>query len=90
MLEDALLREEFLPDLWWLRFYERLEIRNALPTSDWHKHDDDPALERVEYTPRGIGSKTVEKLREVARADQVPMWQAIHRTREQSHSPLGH
>ena len=29
----------------------------------------------------------MEKLREVARADQVPMWQAIHRTREQSLLP---
>ena len=39
------------------------------------------------HHPRGIGSKTVEKIREVARAEQIPMWQAIHRTREQSLLP---
>ena len=78
-----------VPNLWRPALYERLEIRNALAYLRLAQtRDDDPALERVLNTPpRGIGSKTVEKIREVARAEQIPMWQAIHRTREQSLLP---
>jgi DNA helicase-2/ATP-dependent DNA helicase PcrA len=90
VLEEALLREGIPYRIYGgQRFYERLEIRNALAYLRLAQtRDDDPALERVLNTPpRGIGSKTVEKLREVARAEQIPMWQAIHRTREQSLLP---
>ena len=39
---------------------------------------DDPALERIINTPtRGIGSKTVDDLRAIARENNVSMWQAI-------------
>ena len=87
VLEEALLREGIPYRIYGgQRFYERLEIRNALAYLRLAQtRDDDPALERVLNTPpRGIGSKTVEKLREVARAEQVPMWRAIHLTRERA------
>ena len=90
VLEEALLREGIPYRIYGgQRFYERLEIRNALAYLRLAQtRDDDPALERVLNTPpRGIGSKTVEKIREVARAEQISMWQAIHRTREQSLLP---
>ena len=42
------------------------------------RRSDDTALERVLNLPtRGIGNKTVEQLRDLARTRQVPMWQAI-------------
>jgi len=79
VLEESLLREGIPYRIYGgQRFYERLEIRNALAYLRLAQtRDDDPALERVLNTPpRGIGRKTVEKLREVARAEQVSLWRA--------------
>jgi len=79
VLEESLLREGIPYRIYGgQRFYERLEIRNALAYLRLSQtRDDDPALERILNTPpRGIGSKTVEKLREVARAEQVSLWRA--------------
>ena len=61
------------------RFYERLEIRNALAYMRLIiGRRDDAALERIINTPtRGIGSKTVDDLRAIARDSNVSMWQAI-------------
>jgi len=61
------------------RFYERLEIRNALAYLRLIiGRGDDPALERVINTPtRGIGSKTIDDVRALARERAVSMWQAI-------------
>ncbi|QFU77650.1 DNA helicase II [Halioglobus maricola] len=61
------------------RFYERLEIRNALAYLRLiQSRGDDAAVERVINTPpRGIGSKTLDVVREVARSRGVPLWQAI-------------
>ena len=61
------------------RFYERLEIRNALAYMRVITgRGDDPALERVINTPtRGIGSKTIDDVRALARERAVSMWQAI-------------
>ncbi|AQA17380.1 DNA helicase II [Halioglobus japonicus] len=61
------------------RFYERLEIRNALAYLRLiQSRGDDAAIERVINTPpRGIGSKTLEVVREVARSRTVSLWQAI-------------
>jgi len=61
------------------RFYERLEIRNALAYLRLITgRGDDPALERVINTPtRGIGSKTIDDVRALARERAMSMWQAI-------------
>src|SRR5690606_11321076 len=58
------------------RFYERLEIRNALAYLRLIAHrDDDAAFERVvNVPPRGIGNKTLETLREAARDRRVSLW----------------
>lgn len=90
VLEEAMLREGIPYRIYGgQRFYERLEIRNAMAYLRLiQTRSDDPALERVLNTPpRGIGSKTVDKLREVARAQQIPMWQAIDRVREDNALP---
>jgi DNA helicase-2/ATP-dependent DNA helicase PcrA len=60
------------------RFYERLEIKNALAYLRliWHRHDD-PAFERVINTPtRAIGERTVEDIRAYARENECSLWQA--------------
>lgn len=60
------------------RFYERLEIRNALSYLRLTvSRDDDSAFERVINTPtRGIGDRTLEQIRDLARQDQTSMWNA--------------
>lgn len=62
------------------RFYERLEIKNALAYLRLLlNRDDDASLERVINVPaRGIGTRTVEVLRERARHSEVSLWQALH------------
>ncbi|MEM7218410.1 MAG: DNA helicase II [Pseudomonadota bacterium] len=79
VLEEALLRTQIPYRIYGgLRFFERAEIRNALAymrlTVQPHA---DPAFERVINTPtRGIGDKTLETIRDMARANQTSMWQA--------------
>lgn len=60
------------------RFYDRLEIKNAVAYLRLaHGHDDDAAFERVVNTPtRGIGNKTVEALRLRAREANTSLWSA--------------
>ena len=62
------------------RFYERLEIKNALAFLRLLlNRDDDASLERVINVPaRGIGTRTVELLRHRAREAGVSLWQALH------------
>ena len=61
-----------------LRFFERAEIKDALAylrlTSN---RIDDPAFERiVNHPPRGIGDRTLQQIREVAREQSIPLWNA--------------
>ncbi|TDX23345.1 ATP-dependent DNA helicase UvrD [Modicisalibacter xianhensis] len=62
------------------RFYERLEIKNALAYLRLLlNREDDASLERVINVPaRGIGTRTVEILRERARDQGISLWQALH------------
>ncbi|EED35078.1 DNA helicase II [Luminiphilus syltensis NOR5-1B] len=86
VLEEALIRAGLPYRIYGgQRFYERLEIRNALAYMRLMlTRTDDPALERVINTPpRGIGSKTIDKLREIARDHGVSLWAAIGIAREQ-------
>lgn len=89
-LEEALLRLGMPYRIYGgFRFYERLEIRNAMAYLRLvANRDDDAAIERVINTPvRGIGNKTVETLREVARNADISMWQAAGTALEQSILP---
>ncbi|MEE3278216.1 MAG: 3'-5' exonuclease, partial [Pseudomonadota bacterium] len=80
VLEEALLRSDIPYRIHGgFRFYERAEVRNALAymrlVSDRHS---DVAFERAVNTPpRGIGDKTLDGLREIARARGISLWQAI-------------
>jgi DNA helicase-2/ATP-dependent DNA helicase PcrA len=61
-----------------LRFFERAEIRDALAYLRLIANaDDDAAFERVINTPtRGVGARTIDLLREQARASRVSLWRA--------------
>ena len=80
VIEEALLMENIAYRIYGgQRFYERLEIRNAIAYLRLvvNRHDD-AAFERVINTPtRGIGNKTVESIRAVARDEGSSLWQAI-------------
>ncbi|NOT85341.1 MAG: DNA helicase II [Methylococcaceae bacterium] len=61
-----------------LRFFERMEIKNALAylrlSSNQH---DDASFERVINTPtRGMGAKTLDDLRLIARDQSLSLWEA--------------
>ncbi|MFT4823481.1 MAG: DNA helicase-2/ATP-dependent DNA helicase PcrA [Halioglobus sp.] len=80
VLEEALIRGGIPYRIYGgQRFYERLEIRNALAYLRLlTNRDADASIERVINTPpRGIGSKTLDLVRALARARELPMWQAI-------------
>ncbi|MBX2847662.1 MAG: DNA helicase II [Acidiferrobacterales bacterium] len=63
-----------------LRFFERAEIKDALAYLRLCiRRDDDPSFERIVNTPtRGIGNKTIDVVREYARAHQISMWDATN------------
>jgi len=77
VLEEALLRANIPYRIYGgQRFYDRVEIKNALAYLRLmaNRHDD-AAFERVFNTPtRGIGEKTVQGIREQARAGNRSMW----------------
>lgn len=77
VLEEALIRAGVPYKIYGgHKFFERLEIKNALAYLRLICHrDDDASFERVVNTPtRGIGDKTVEKIRQVARQHKRSMW----------------
>ncbi|WP_372864510.1 DNA helicase II [Spongiibacter sp.] len=79
VLEEALIRSGLPYRIYGgQRFYDRLEIKNALAYLRLIAlRDDDTAVERVINTPtRGIGNRTVEMLREYARDHQLSLWQS--------------
>ncbi len=61
-----------------LRFFERAEIKSALAYLRLIvNRDDDPSFERVVNLPaRGIGPRTLDAVRDRARADSVSLWRA--------------
>ncbi len=61
-----------------LRFFERAEIKDALAYLRLiENRADDPSMERVINTPtRGIGSRTVDIIRDYARGNGCSMWEA--------------
>jgi DNA helicase-2/ATP-dependent DNA helicase PcrA len=86
VLEEALLREQVPYRIYGgQRFYERLEIKNALSYMRLiANRDDDTAFERVVNTPtRGIGARTVEMVRGFAREHGCSLWQAAKQMLQQ-------
>ena len=61
-----------------LRFFERAIIKHALAYLRLiTNHNDDTSFDRiVNYPPRGIGSRTLEIIRESAQTNTVSLWQS--------------
>ena len=79
VLEEALLRSKIPYRVYGgVRFYERMEIKDALAYVRIATfQDDDISFERIINTPtRGIGNKTVEELRTIAKNDNCSLWKA--------------
>ena len=90
VLEEALIRSGIPYRIYGgQRFYDRMEIKNALAYMRlMNNRDDDTAIERVINTPtRGIGSKTVDTVRDYAREHGVSLWQSANQIIEQKLLP---
>ena len=79
-LEESLIRQGIPYRIYGgQRFYDRLEIKNALAYLRLLlNHHDDAAVERVINVPaRALGDKTVATIRAHAREQGCSMWQAV-------------
>jgi len=67
-----------------MKFYERAEIKDALAYLRLALNkDDDGSFERIVNVPtRGIGQRTLQELRDVARREQMSLWRAALYLRE--------
>ncbi|QOC22691.1 DNA helicase II [Wenzhouxiangella sp. AB-CW3] len=77
LFEQALLREGIDYRVYGgQRFFERAEIKDAMAYLRLlHNRNDDPAFERVINVPaRGIGERSVERIREHARSNQCSLF----------------
>ncbi|MGI9322023.1 MAG: DNA helicase II [Pseudomonadales bacterium] len=82
VLEEALLRAQMPYRIYGgQRFFERAEIRNALAYMRLiAERGADAAFERVvNLPPRGIGQRTVQEIRQLARQQGTTLWQAAQR-----------
>ena len=90
VLEEAFLREGVPYRIYGgQRFYERMEIKNAIAYLSLilNRHSD-TAFERVINTPtRGIGNKTVEGVRQIAQDQGCSLFQAMTAAIENSVFP---
>lgn len=79
VLEEALVRAGIPYTIYGgLRFFERAEIKDALAYLRLAvNQNDDTAFERVvNVPPRGIGDRTLEKIKELAEHHKTSLWQA--------------
>jgi len=79
IIEEGLLRNAIPYKVYGgMRFFERQEVKHALAYLRLiSNRNDDASFERVVNTPtRGIGEKTVQMIREQARAYNITLWQA--------------
>lgn len=86
VLEEYLLQRQIPYRIYGgLKFFERAEIKDTLAYLRlMYNNQDDAAFERVINTPpRGLGQKSVEKIREVARNEQINLWQAAWKVVEE-------
>ena len=78
--EEALLAEQVPYRVYGgMRFFERAEIKDALAYLRLlANRDDDAAFERAVNTPaRGIGERTLDEVRRIARGRAQPLWKAM-------------
>jgi DNA helicase-2/ATP-dependent DNA helicase PcrA len=90
VLEEALIRSGVPYRIYGgHRFYDRLEIKNALAYLRLvSNREDDTAMERVINVPtRGIGTRTIDVVREHAKNENVSMWRAANEVVEYKKLP---
>ncbi|MGH8462164.1 MAG: DNA helicase II [Stenotrophobium sp.] len=79
VLEETLIRARLPYRIYGgLRFFERMEVKDAISYLRLlHNRDDDTSFERAVNTPpRGIGATTIERLRLLAREQNISLWVA--------------
>lgn len=80
ILEEALIQMNIPYRIYGgLRFFERAEIKDVLAYLRLiESRDNDPSLERIiNFPTRGIGARSLELMRELAREKSIPMWHAL-------------
>jgi DNA helicase-2/ATP-dependent DNA helicase PcrA len=90
VLEESLIRARMPYRVYGgLRFFERQEIKDALAYLRLINNPlDDASFERIINLPtRGIGTRSVDVVREEARGSGSSMWQAMQRVLEQKLLP---
>ncbi len=90
VLEDALLRAGIAYRIHGgVRFFERAEVKDALAYLRLLSNpNDDTAFDRVVNFPtRGIGDKTLDDLRALAKTEQISYWQAAMRLTQAGQLP---
>lgn len=79
VIEEALLRASIAYRIYGgVRFFERAEVKDTLAYLRLLANPyDDTAFERiVNFPTRGIGEKTLEELRHLAKTENIALWQA--------------
>ncbi|WP_419419120.1 DNA helicase II [Legionella sp. D16C41] len=90
VIEEALLRAGIAYRIHGgVRFFERAEIKDTLAYLRLIINtQDDAAFERVVNFPaRGIGEKTLDEIREAAKAQQLSLWQAANKMLQEKMLP---
>lgn len=90
VLEEALMQYGIAYRVYGgLRYFDRQEIKDALAYLRLiNNPNDDAAFERIVNTPpRGIGDRTVHAIRDYAKEQQIPMWQALQQLAHQQFFP---
>ena len=85
VLEDALRENDVSYRVFGgFRFYERAEVKDVMAYLRLlFSREDDPAFERViNFPPRGIGLKTMEEVRRLAKNEQLSLWLAFSQLSE--------
>jgi DNA helicase-2/ATP-dependent DNA helicase PcrA len=85
VLEEALLRSSIAYRIYGgVRYFDRTEVKDALAYLRLVANsNDDAAFERiVNFPTRGIGEKTLDELRAIAKTEQISLWTAIAKFQE--------
>ncbi|KTD16690.1 DNA helicase II [Legionella jordanis] len=90
VIEEALLRAGIAYRIYGgVRFFERAEVKDTLAYLRMLANPyDDTAFERiVNFPTRGIGEKTLEELRHLAKGQDISLWQAAHELLKEERLP---
>ncbi len=90
VLEEFLLQKQIPYRIYGgLKFFERAEVKSTLAYLRlMYNHQDDAAFERIVNLPtRGLGTKSIDKIRMLARDNGSTLWQASQQLIQTSQLP---